>query len=213
MEPSLESKNQPAAQKQEPAKPESESIRELRDISLAIDTYDDIFSDFDPRPYSLRALSDDFLKEIKKRGLEGKKGKLEIWFFLPEEKRDAKVEPLIRKRLREYFSKHFAESNTELDTVKKRGIGFLIIGIALIAVATFLASYYETTGALSRVLVELTLIGGWFCMFTGMETLFNLPADLVEKKKLHEHMSKADFIFFSEEEPASKKPPAEPSKV
>ena len=35
-------------------------------ISLWIDSYDDIFSDFDPRPFSARNISDDFLYEVKK---------------------------------------------------------------------------------------------------------------------------------------------------
>ncbi|MBI2151367.1 hypothetical protein HYU21_01420, partial [Candidatus Woesearchaeota archaeon] len=30
-------------------------------ISLVLDSYDDIFSDFDPRDYSEKALSEDFL--------------------------------------------------------------------------------------------------------------------------------------------------------
>ena len=36
---------------------------ELREgnISLVLDSYDDLFSDFDPRDYSQKALSDDFL--------------------------------------------------------------------------------------------------------------------------------------------------------
>lgn len=44
-------------------------IKEIIDkaeISLVLDTYDDIFSDFDPRPYGERALSSDFLDEAKK---------------------------------------------------------------------------------------------------------------------------------------------------
>jgi len=32
-------------------------LLQLSEISLIIDTYDDIFSDFDPRPYSQRALA------------------------------------------------------------------------------------------------------------------------------------------------------------
>ena len=35
-------------------------------ISIVLDSYDDLFSDFDPRPYRIRALSDDFLLECKK---------------------------------------------------------------------------------------------------------------------------------------------------
>ena len=32
-------------------------------VSLWLDTYEDIFSDFDPRPYGQRALSEDFVAE------------------------------------------------------------------------------------------------------------------------------------------------------
>src|SRR5690349_704077 len=36
------------------------------ELSIWLDTYDDIFSDFDPRPLNERALSDDFLSEARK---------------------------------------------------------------------------------------------------------------------------------------------------
>lgn len=45
---------------------ETEKILEMSEISIWLDNYDDIFSDFDPRPYSQRSLSDDFLAEAKK---------------------------------------------------------------------------------------------------------------------------------------------------
>ena len=44
----------------------------LRDISIWLETYDDIFSDFDPKAYSERVLSDDFLVEIRKVSYEKK---------------------------------------------------------------------------------------------------------------------------------------------
>ena len=39
-------------------------------IFLWLDDFDDIFSDFDPRPYSARELSDDFLDEVRKIAAE-----------------------------------------------------------------------------------------------------------------------------------------------
>ena len=41
------------------------SLRE-GNISLILDSYNDMFSDFDPRSFSERALSDDFLSECKR---------------------------------------------------------------------------------------------------------------------------------------------------
>ena len=47
-------------------KHEIKELLEKTQISLWLDDYADIFSDFDPRPFSQRALSDDFLNEAKK---------------------------------------------------------------------------------------------------------------------------------------------------
>ena len=44
-------------------KEETEKLLQQSEISLLLDSYDDIFSDFDPRPYNQRALSQDFLAE------------------------------------------------------------------------------------------------------------------------------------------------------
>lgn len=52
----------------------------LNSIQIALDHYDDIFSDFDPSPFSQRMLSDDFLKEMQKRYIETKKGSLKYGF-------------------------------------------------------------------------------------------------------------------------------------
>ena len=42
-------------------------IKDIKEISIAIDTWDDMFSDFDPRPFNMRALSEDVMAELKKR--------------------------------------------------------------------------------------------------------------------------------------------------
>ena len=58
-------------------------IKEYQDITVAIDTLDDIFSDFDPRPLHQRALSEDFLKEIQKFYVESSRGRLNVIFLGP----------------------------------------------------------------------------------------------------------------------------------
>ena len=46
--------------------------RILSSVHIALDDYDDIFSDFDISPYNQRALSKDFLDELKTRVGDGK---------------------------------------------------------------------------------------------------------------------------------------------
>ena len=76
------------------------------EISLILDSYDDIFSDFDPRHFSERALSDDFLIEAKKAARD-KAGVYELRFLVPKQQRNFEHEHLIRMRLKEHFKKHY----------------------------------------------------------------------------------------------------------
>ena len=76
------------------------------EISLWLDTYEDIFSDFDPRPLGQRALSDDFLSEAKRAIRERKEGSFELHLLIPTTQRSSATEAVVRKRLREHFTKH-----------------------------------------------------------------------------------------------------------
>ena len=59
----------------------------MSEISLNLDSYDDIFSDFDPRPYSERAMSQDFLAEAHRASIDKGFGQIELNFLIPKNKR------------------------------------------------------------------------------------------------------------------------------
>jgi hypothetical protein len=46
--------------------PNNKEIPDVFEISIWLDSYNDIFSDFDSRPFSERTVSDDFLSEVRK---------------------------------------------------------------------------------------------------------------------------------------------------
>ena len=98
-----------------------QDLLKMSEVSIILDTYEDIFSDFDPRPFSQRALSDDFLLEAKKASRERNSGEIEIKFLIPEQKRNIREESLIKKRLHEYFKKHLIQIKDEINSIKKRG--------------------------------------------------------------------------------------------
>jgi hypothetical protein len=78
------------------------TLQEWR-MSLILDTYVDIFSSFDPRPYSERALSDDFLDECKKIVLDKWIDLIELRLMIPDVVRIPEDEEVIKKRLHSYF--------------------------------------------------------------------------------------------------------------
>src|ERR1700677_5264902 len=58
-------------------------------MNLGLDEYDDIFSDFDARPYSARMLSEDFLHELKRASLGQEEDGVVLNLLLPQARRNA----------------------------------------------------------------------------------------------------------------------------
>jgi len=73
-------------------------------ISLILDSYNDLFSDFDPRNYSERTLSDDFLLECKRAARDrDPKMNFELRLLIPKTRRNANDELIIKHRLKSHF--------------------------------------------------------------------------------------------------------------
>lgn len=158
------------------------SLLKEKNISLVLESYGDIFSDFDPRPYSEKALSDDFLLECKKAVHDKKELGLELRLLVPKSKRNAVHELQIKKRLKNHFHKHFNEKLKERKKTIKEGILLFFIGVILIFISTLL---YIKKGFLFNFLFVVFEPAGWFTIWTGFEKIF-----LAEKEK------KADLEFY-----------------
>ena len=96
---------------QEAEKEIQEDVALMREgnISLILEEYNDIFSDFDPRPYEHKALSDDFLTECRKAARDKDVHELELRLLMPKEIRNLDDEAKIKHRLHEHFHKHFTK--------------------------------------------------------------------------------------------------------
>jgi hypothetical protein len=140
-------------------------------ISLILDGYDDIFSDFDPRPFEHRALSDDFLLECRKAARDKDEFDLELRLLAPKEKRSLESEVKIKHRLHEHFTKHHREQEAALRRHRQKGALMVAFGIACFAMTV-----YISTRALSPVALQtLTFLfepAGWFLMWEGLYQLF-----------------------------------------
>ena len=110
----------------------------LKEISIILDVWDDIFSDFDPRPLDERALSEDFISELKKRYRETTKGNLLISFFAPKGLKDEKSEQVVVNRLKKYFKYRALQDRREIYTMRKKGVVFILIGICFLSSITLI---------------------------------------------------------------------------
>lgn len=168
-------------------------------LHIALDTYDDIFSDFDPSNYEHRILSDDFLKEIQKRYVETKKGDIEIRFSIPAVMRSAKVEVLIKKRLKQYFLGQIKLLDIEIEKRKRTGIIYFFIGFLVLLITYYSADIFPGSHSAQIVAALLTPLG-WFGMWEGLGLFVQSPVKYEEQKKFYIRFSKANYIFINEED-------------
>lgn len=152
------------------------------DIPLILDSYEDIFSDFDPRPYSEKALSNDFLLECKKASVD-KKERINLKLFVPKQKRNSLDEVKIKKRMMEHFRKHLRMKKGEISKIKLHGFNWLVVGSFMMLIAAFLLNYKGPFWF--NLLITLVQPAGWFFMWEGLGKIF-----ITSKEKI------PDYIFY-----------------
>ncbi|NMC60134.1 MAG: hypothetical protein GYA51_12260 [Candidatus Methanofastidiosa archaeon] len=167
-----------------------------KNISLILDSYDDLFSDFDPRPYSARGLSDDFLTECRKavRGKKPESQALELRLLVPKYKRKITKENMIKKRIKEFFMNQAKEKQRDLNLIRKEGVKWFFIGACLSLTSSFLL--YQK-GMLSNIILVITEPGGWFSLWTGLDKLFIEPKSKKPELEFYNSMAKMSIKFYS----------------
>ena len=167
------------------------------EVSLILDTYDDIFSDFDPRPFNERALSEDFLAEAK-RATRDKNDGFELCFMIPRNVRNKAQEDLIRQRLKEHFKRHYKSAKKTLSKYRRNAILLITIGV-IIGLIDALTLSTSTTFDLNMLLTETLGIVltpmSWFSIWTGIEHLVYSPRAEVTDEAFYKKMQNTQISF------------------
>ncbi len=175
---------------------EKQKLLELTQLSLWIDEYDDIFSDFDPRPYQQRALSDDFLSEAKKVSKERPSGATELKLLVPESKRNPNQETIIRKRLRDHFKLQQIILEKEVKSVINRGALFVVLGIVFMITATYILFNFEENSLIISFLITVLEPAGWFLFWEGSNLVLFEAKEKKPELEFYEKLIKCEIKFF-----------------
>ena len=187
-----EKENKQTAQSDE----DRQKLVEMSQIGIWLDNYDDIFSDFDPRPYSQRSLSDDFLSEAKKVSRDKESDRLELDFLVPKAHRDAKMEATVKKRLREHFSKHMHQLADEIKVKKARAVVLALTGMVMMLAATYVYSF-ASGGLFLRFLFVLMEPSGWFMTWFAFDQFFYANEVKKTEFNFYRKMAKCEIGFSS----------------
>lgn len=170
---------------------------ESAEVEFTIDTYMDIFSDFDPRPLTDRGFSEDFLFEAERAVMSKNSDKIDFVIMLQDEKRNLKEEAIIKNRLKKYFTKYYGIVKHKKNDVIKKGILFILAGIILMFAATFILFKFNQEDLLTSFFIILLEPGGWFMFWRGLElSLFEAKEETPELQ-FYKRMVNANISFSS----------------
>lgn len=165
-------------------------------IMVWLDTYDDIFSDFDSRAYDHRALSDDFIAEIRKISLEDEGGISEFHLLMPAAARNKESEAIITKRLKHYFKKTHQRIRALVFSQQKKATLFILTGTFFLFLGGYI-SFLRPTHLLLHLLMIACEPTSWFLVWMGYDLFTN---DVRRKKRdlrFYRKTTDSDFVFLS----------------
>jgi hypothetical protein len=165
-------------------------------VNIWLDSYDDVFSDFDSRAFSERSLSDDFIVEARKMAKEKPAGRIELILQMPAAKRDQQTEATIIKNLHTHFRRVVAVIESEVRQSKRRGFILSSLGFLLMIASAYLISISSTNFSFHvlRVILEPS---GWFMVWSGLEDLFYGSRKKKAELEFNLKMAHADIRFVS----------------
>ena len=165
------------------------------DVVIALDSYDDIFDDFDIRNYSQRGISYDFLEELKRR-VKNAKG-IRLILLVPKNKRSRRVEKIIIKRLRGFFKERAAYWERKANQTLKRGLAYITIGILLLLLIGWLEG--SLGGRWEYLITNFLFVPSWFFVWGGLDKIVEGYPKQREGFLFYSLLSKSKIRFDEEE--------------
>lgn len=166
------------------------------EISIWIDKYDDVFSDYDSRTFAERALSDDFLRELHKMISEKKTSEVQLKFHLLNDQSNSEWEEVIKNNLRSHFKNVADVLKDEKKQILNKGYRLLGIGFALILFIFYLTINAESGVYLHGIILMLEPVG-WFTTWTGLDLVFQTSRKDQSTLDFNTKMASAQITFSS----------------
>jgi hypothetical protein len=163
-------------------------------ITLWIDSYSDIFSDFDPRPFSERAISDDFIAQVKRVSRESSNKIEMLKLLVPEGTQKEEHEKVIKKRLQSYFYNICTQLRIEIRKIRNRGLVFAFLGVGLMIAASYIV-FLNLPNFSYKLLLTLCEPGGWFLFWTGLDLIISIYGNKQTEFQFYARMENTHVEF------------------
>ena len=168
----------------------------MSDLSFWLDSYNDIYSDFDSNHYMKRRISEDFLFELRTEMKYRREYPVNMILLLPQQLRDESAEKIIAASLIDFFIRQFGFYYHSCHKKRNTGVFMLVAGIVIMLLDSWMVYNFEK----SFLIVGLKVLlepAGWFLVWTALDFLFYDFAMLKKEKTFFKELSEIHIYFKS----------------
>lgn len=165
----------------------------MQEINLWLDSYDDIYSDFDSRNYRKRRISEDFIEELK-LDLQRRKDPVDrLTLSLPTDKRKGVIEKDVLQNMAEQLRERHHSLKQTLRQRSKKNVIMVAAGILLAVVnATIVSRPASYPLTLLRMLSEPA---SWFLIWNGVDFLVYGYRSISKETEFYKTLSHLNIQF------------------
>lgn len=168
----------------------------MSELSLWLDYYDDIYSDFDSRHYLKRRISEDFLHELHMAKKYKQERVTNLVLLLPKEKRAEDTEQVIVNSLKEFFKSQLQTHNDRYRRKLNTGIILLFSGLLIMIANSYITyrGFHSFLFSVFRIILEP---GGWFLLWLAFDRLFYDLRPVKKEKDFFQELAQVNIHFKS----------------
>jgi len=162
------------------------------ETTITLEGYNDIFDDFDPRPFNERSISADFVNLLQERIRKVDfSTHMTIVLTLPKRDRVEREERIIEKRLKDHFRGGTAAWKDRGRELVLESMKYIVIGLAIYVAGGLLNSYVPA-------LRQYMLIPAWFLTWRAVELLILDYPKTTAKRQFYTYMGNSMITFKNE---------------
>ena len=168
----------------------------MAELNLWLDSYDDIYTDFDSRHYLKRRISEDFLYELRTEMKYKKHYAGDMVLLLQQERRDEPTEKIIANSLTDFFTSQFRFHQDKCRKKLNKGILFFATGVIIM----LLNAWFSYHSGESFPIIGLKVLlepAGWFLLWAALDFLFYDFTELKKERNFYKELSKMHIHFKS----------------
>lgn len=163
-------------------------------IDVSLDSYDDIYDEWDPSPFKKRDIEDEFDDFIRDSSSDIPiKYKLIIELFLPESERNTMKEKLLLQAYDNFYRFNLRRAKKEKQALRKKAVNYLILALSFLFIGYFYEPLEESI--FLKVFKEGIFIGGWVFLWEVFTVLFITLNTHMKAIKTIERLIHAKIIF------------------